>query len=207
MKRLHRTDLYSWSVFNEDRNIDFHSVLWVRPFGNILFDPLPLSGHDQEHLDDLGGAHKILISNSDHCRDAEHIAANTGATIYGPAGEQQNFPIECSNWLEGGDEPVEGLNIYQVNGSKTAGELAFVIESSTMITGDLVRCHEAGKLTLLPDGKLQDKEQAILSVKQLAELDQIEVVLPGDGWPVFSDGHRALKELFAYQSGLLIEST
>ena len=58
-----------------------------------------------------------------------------------------------------------------------------------------------------PDAKLRDKEQAILSVKELAELDQIEGVVPGDGWPVFRDGHLALKELVAYQSGLLMEST
>ena len=46
MKRLHRNDIYGWSVFDEGRNIDFHSVLWVRPGGNIAIDPLPLSEHD-----------------------------------------------------------------------------------------------------------------------------------------------------------------
>lgn len=195
MKKLHRADLYCWSQFDPDRNIDFHSILWVRPEGNILFDPLTLSDHDQDHLEALGGVATIIISNSDHCRDAESIAAKSGATIYGPAEEQGHFPIGCSHWLKEGDKLVAGLSIYQVNGSKTAGELAFVIESRTLITGDLVRCHEAGKLTLLPDSKLKDKKQAILSVKKLAELDQIEVVLPGDGWPVFCNGHLALQEL------------
>ena len=45
MKRLHRPDLYGWSDFNEDRNIDFHSVLWVRGSGNVAIDPLPLRAH------------------------------------------------------------------------------------------------------------------------------------------------------------------
>ncbi|MDP6382306.1 MAG: MBL fold metallo-hydrolase, partial [SAR324 cluster bacterium] len=27
MKQLHRKDLFSWSVFNEERNIDFHGIL------------------------------------------------------------------------------------------------------------------------------------------------------------------------------------
>jgi glyoxylase-like metal-dependent hydrolase (beta-lactamase superfamily II) len=195
MKKLHRADLYCWSEFNEDRNIDFHSILWVRPEGNVLFDPLALSDHDQAHLESLGGAKIIIISNSDHCRDAENISTTTGATIYGPAEEQEHFPIECSHWLREGDKLVDGLSIYQVNGSKTAGELAFVIDSRTLITGDLVRCHEGGKLALLPDPKLKDKKQAILSVKKLADLNRIEVVLPGDGWPVFSGGQLALKEL------------
>lgn len=200
MKKLHRADLYCWSEFNEDRNIDFHSILWVRPEGNVLFDPLTLSDHDQCHLESLGGAAIIIISNSDHCRDAENISTTTGATIYGPAAEQDQFPIECSHWLREGDELVDGLSIYELSGSKTAGELAFVIDSRTLISGDLVRCHEGGRLALLPDPKLRDKRQAILSVKRLAELNQIEVILLGDGWPIFRDGQLALKELMQTSS-------
>ena len=64
MKRLHRPDLYGWSRFDEDRNIDFHSVLWVRPEGNVLIDPLPLSVHDRAHLESLGSASIIVITNS-----------------------------------------------------------------------------------------------------------------------------------------------
>ncbi|MEC7540591.1 MAG: MBL fold metallo-hydrolase, partial [SAR324 cluster bacterium] len=46
MKQLHRKDLFSWSVFNEERNIDFHGILWVRENGNVLIDPMPMSVHD-----------------------------------------------------------------------------------------------------------------------------------------------------------------
>ena len=30
MKALHRPDLFSWSQFDEARNLDFHSVAWIR---------------------------------------------------------------------------------------------------------------------------------------------------------------------------------
>jgi hypothetical protein len=40
MKSLHRPDLYCWSAFDADRNVDFHSIAWVRPEGNILLDTL-----------------------------------------------------------------------------------------------------------------------------------------------------------------------
>ena len=50
MKQLHRKDLFCWSVFDKERNIDFNSVLWVRDAGNVLIDPLPMSEHDHEHL-------------------------------------------------------------------------------------------------------------------------------------------------------------
>ena len=195
MKQLHRKDLLGWSEFNEERNLDFHSVIWVREQGNILIDPLPMSEHDARHLQTLGGASVIVITNSDHCRDAEQLAEKTGAAIYGPAGEQSSFPIACSRWVSDNEEIVSGLNAYRLEGSKTPGELALVLEKSTLITGDLIRCHVGCELCLLPEAKLTDHNLARQSVIRLASLPDIDTVLPGDGWPIFHDGNAALKQL------------
>jgi hypothetical protein len=73
--------------------------------------------------------------------------------------------------------------------------LALLLEETTLITGDLVRAHQAGSLMLLPDFKLFDRNRAIASVRRLAELSQIETVLVGDGWQIFQDGHIRLQEL------------
>ena len=81
MKLLQRNDLFSWSEFNEERNLDFNSWLWVRSKGNVLIDPLPMTEHDRQHLERLGGAEFIIVTNSDHCRDAEKIAGDTGAHV------------------------------------------------------------------------------------------------------------------------------
>jgi hypothetical protein len=195
MKRLHRGDLWGWSQFNQDRNIDFHSILWVREGGNAIVDPLPLSEHDAAHLDALGGAATIVVTNSDHVRDAPALAARTGARILGPAGERDGFPCRCDGWLADGDEVVPGLRALALEGSKTPGELALVLEETTLITGDLVRAHEGGRLCLLPAPKLADPDWALASVRRLAALPGIEAVLPGDGWPIFRHGGEALAEL------------
>lgn len=195
MKQLHRKDLFAWSVFNEERNLDFHSVLWVREGGNVLIDPLPLSAHDHSHLQKLGGVNFIVITNSDHCRDAEHIAAVTGALIYGPAAEEACFPIFCDHWLYDNEELLPGLIAYQMHGSKTPGELALLLEHTTLITGDLIRCHVGGELCLLPEAKLSDVKLAIQSAKRIANLPGIQAVLPGDGWPLFNHGSEALHRL------------
>ena len=199
MKQLHRKDLFGWSEFNQERNLDFHSVLWVRESGNVLIDPLPLSDHDLAHLKALGGASIIVISNSDHCRDAENIATLTGAKIVGPAGEQENSPIACKRWIADNEEIVPGLIAYQLEGSKTPGELALVLESSTLITGDLIRSHIAGELCLLPAAKLGDLALAQKTLARLASLPGIDTVLTGDGWPVFRHGNAALQRLFEAQ--------
>jgi len=195
MKQLHRKDLFGWSEFNPERNIDFHSVLWTRPDGNVLIDPLPLSAHDQNHLRQLGGAKFIVITNSDHCRDAFHIAKVLGAATYGPAGEHGDFPIECNFWLHDNQEVVPGLVAYELHGSKTPGELALVLEQTTLITGDLIRCHSGGELCLLPETKLTNVLLAKQSVNKMAEMTGINTILVGDGWPLFNHGGEALKLL------------
>jgi glyoxylase-like metal-dependent hydrolase (beta-lactamase superfamily II) len=196
MKSLHRPDLYTWSTFDPERNVDFNSIAWVRPEGNILIDPLPLSDHDWNHLNTLGGAVWIIITNSDHIRDAQAIAQKTQAKIAGPQAEQDTFPFACDRWLEDGDEVVPGLLALELHGSKTPGELALLLDDIILITGDLVRAHRANQLMLLPEGKLKDRGKAIDSVQRLAEMEQIETILVGDGWSIFRDGHQALQDLF-----------
>ena len=195
MKRLHRPDLFGWSVFDESRDLDFHSVLWTRPGGNVAIDPLPLSPHDRKHLDALGGVALVVVTNSDHVRNAEWMARSFDARLAGPRAERDDFPLRCDLWLGDGDEPVPGLRVVALEGSKTPGELALVLERTTLVTGDLVRAHEGGRLATLPAAKLRDATAAARSVQRLAALPAIDAVLVGDGWPIFRDGGAALREL------------
>lgn len=204
MKALHRPDLFSWSIFDPERNIDFNGFVWIRSAGNIVIDPVPLSEHDLEHLKSLGGASWIVITNSDHVRDAQAVAQLTGARIAAPQAEQETFPLiedafgeKPIHWLKDGEELVPGLQAISLQGSKTPGELALLLDGTTLITGDLIRAHRAGSLMILPDAKLQDRAAAIASVQRLAAIPSIEAVLVGDGWSVFRDGHDLLKDLLA----------
>jgi hypothetical protein len=201
MKKLHRPELFGWSRFDEARNIDFNSLLWVRPEGNVLVDPLPLTPHDERHLMALGGAVLVVLTSSDHVRDAVRIAELTGAKLAGPSAERESFPVSCDLWLRAGDEPVAGLEVLEMKGSKTPGELALLIEGHTLVTGDLVRAHQAGSLNLLPDEKLVSRIDALDSVRHLLDYTKVQAVLVGDGWPIFRDGHRVLRELVASLDG------
>ena len=48
---------------------------------------------------------------------------------------------------------------------------------------------------MLPEAKLKDRELAVNSIKRIAAVKSIESVIPGDGWPIFKNGHDALIEL------------
>lgn len=195
MKSLHRPDLYAWSAFDEARDIDFNSVAWVREDGNVIVDPLPLSPHDEQHLERLGGVAWVVVTNREHARDTARIAARFGAQIAGPAAERETLPLPCARWLGDGEELVPGLRALELHGSKSPGELALLLDETTLVTGDLVRAHRAGQLMLLPDAKLTDKGKALASLRRLLDFERVEAVLVGDGWSVFRDGRRRLAEL------------
>ncbi len=194
MKNTHRPDLFMWSRFDEARNVDFNALAWIREGGNVLIDPLPLSDHDRAHLESLGGAKHIVVTNSDHLRDAVALAARFDAELAGPA-QEPDLPV--ARRLAEGDEVVPGLKVFELAGSKTAGELALLLEDRTLITGDLIRAHRGGELMILPPDKLTDRDAARKSVRRLAALVGLEAVLVGDGWPVFTGGGLALAALAA----------
>jgi hypothetical protein len=196
MKQLHRPDLFAWSVYDEGQQVDFNGLLWKREGGNVVVDPVPLADHDWKHLAELGGAAWIVVTNSAHVRASREVAARTGAALLGPAGERESFPVPCGRWLADGDEPVPGLVVRELHGSKTEGELALVLEGTTAVFGDLVRAHHAGALMLLRREKLRDPARALESLRRLRRLHpRIEHVLVGDGWCAFRDGGVLLDEL------------
>jgi len=202
MKALHRPDLFTWSAYDAALRMDFNSLLWTRPGGNVLIDPLPLAPSDEEHLVELGGAAFIVLTNSAHARGAKDIAARTGAKVLGPAGERDGFPLSCQRWLADGDEPFPGLLVRALEGSKTQGELVLVLEETTAIFGDAVRAGRADALALLPRKKLRDPAGALASLRRVRTLHpRIAHVLVGDGWSVFRHGGSLLDELLAREKG------
>jgi len=196
MKQLHRHDLFTWSVYNEPLRLDFNSFLWTRSDGNLLVDPLPITASDLKHLEELGGAAFIIITNSDHVRGAGELAASTGAKVFGPRGEREKFPLPSVDFVKDGDEPLPGLKVRELAGSKTEGELALVLEETTALFGDLVRSGRADALALLPAPKLKDRARALDSLRRMRSLHpHIANVLVGDGYCAFRHGGDLLAEL------------
>jgi len=122
-------------------------------------------------------------------REVRGPAAATPAT--------DTFPLKCDRWLADGETLVPGLVALELHGSKTPDELAFLVEDTTLLTGDLLRGQVGGRLNLLPDAKLKDAARARASVRGLLARTRIDAVLVGDGWPVFRGGYAALEELVA----------
>ena len=173
-------DMYCWSVFNEDRQIDFNGHLWVREEGNVLFDPVPMIESDLAQLERLGGAAWIVLTNRDHEREAGAFRERTGARVIAHEADADTLGVSVDRAVREG-EILPGLQAVPLEHGKSPGEIAlYWPEREVVLAGDLVVGAPVGRLSLLADEKLDDAPEAALECRKLLALE-FDAMLVGDG--------------------------
>ena len=204
MKQLMFSDIYSWSIFSELRQLDFNGHLWVRPEGNILIDPVPMIDSDLEQLAALGGAELIVITNCDHEREAEKFREITGAQISVHEADADALSTKIDRSLADQEEIVPGLTAIRLKYGKSDGEIAiYFSEQGIVLAGDLIVGAPMGHLSLLMDEKLDDPAKAALEIRKILALS-FDTVLVGDGHSILRDGRRQLAECLERRNDIYI---
>ncbi len=204
MKQLMYSDIYSWSIFSEMRQVDFNGHLWVRPEGNILIDPVPMIDSDLNQLTALGGAKLIVITNCDHERQAEEFRKLTGAQIAVHEADQGALSTKVNRSLADQEEIVPGLTAIHLRYGKSDGEIAlYFSEQGIVLAGDLIVGAPMGNLSLLADDKLANPAKAALEIRKLLALS-FDTILVGDGHSVLQDGRRQLVECLERRKDIYI---
>ena len=186
-------DLYTWSVFNEEKQFDFNGFLWVRAAGNILIDPVPMSDGDASQLDELGGAALIVLTNRDHERDAVAFKERTGAQIVAHEDDAPLFALAVDRTVADGEEIVPDLRVLHLAHGKSPGEIALLWrDGSVAFIGDYVWGHPVGSLTLGAEPAVADPAQASLQLRKLLAERNLDALLLGDGHSLLSGARDAL---------------
>ncbi len=161
-------DVYCWSVFNEDRQIDFNGHLWVREEGNVLFDPVPMIESDLAQLDRLGGAAWIVVTNRDHEREAGAFRERTGARVIAHEADAASLAASVDRPVREG-EILPGLWAVRLEHGKSPGEIALHWpEREVVLAGDLVVGAPVGRLSLLARREARRRAGGRLGVPQAA---------------------------------------
>lgn len=210
MKESRLNGLFTWSVHQPDRGIDFNAFFWKRDRGNLLIDPLPLGADDLAHVLRHGGARFIVVTNIHHLRDAIGLRARFGARLLAPAQERHEFAAvsnEIDAWIDAGAPLAPGLeddvSAFALAGTKTPGELVLHLAPlRALVFGDSVRSHRSGELCLLPDAMIKDKHALLESLRPLIPLD-FDAVLLGDGDSLWKGGREALYDMLESLPGVL----
>lgn len=193
MKRLSLDNFFSWSVFSEQRQIDFSGHLWVREEGNVLIDPVAMSDSDLSQLMELGGAAIIVATNRDHARMSVYFREQTGGDVLAHEDDVASFSFAIDRPVVDGQEVVPGMEVVHLRYGKSPGEIALVWPRlHAAFISDLVWGGPSGSLSFLPDEVLADPARAALELRRLLAYPQIETILVGDGDSIFGNGRERL---------------
>jgi len=177
-----------WSRWQADRGLDFNSWLVEGPGGAFIVDPLEPS--DANVLERVRAANisAIVVTNRDHERAAAMFARELNAPIVASAADASLLGVPVGRAVVDGDD-ICGWTVIGLDGFKTPGEMMLHSRAlGAAISGDAFWGAPAGALRLMPDAKLADPAQALLSARRVRAL-RLRHLLVGDGLPIFGNAH------------------
>jgi glyoxylase-like metal-dependent hydrolase (beta-lactamase superfamily II) len=189
------SDILIWSWYSQPHGYNFNSLLVSDPAGNLCIDPVE---PNDEVLSELvrRGVNRILLTNRNHVRAANHVRECTAARSYihpEDAAYAKAQGLVLDGELHAG-ERIGVLEVISVSG-KSPGEVAFLWpERKALIVGDAVVGNPPGHLSLLRESVMDDPPRLRRSLQQLLALD-FDTIFVGDGASVIGDAKQRLREL------------
>lgn len=186
-------NLYTWSIYNEEKQLNFNGLYLKVKEDWILMDPPSMSEEDFQFVEKTGKPQKIYLTNKHHTRASEIFRKRWESKIFIHEKDQALMEISTDGAFQDG-EILEGeFQVIHIPDAKTPGESAFFWPSQkTLILGDAVIGKPTGSLSMLPNEKFKDPKLAREGLRVLAGLD-FEILLLGDGAPLL---HQA-KDIFS----------
>lgn len=193
MKKI-REDIYTWSVYNEEKQLDFNGLYLKFGKKSVLIDPPPMSPADLEEVEFLGKPHRLYLTNKHHTRNSEEYRRRWGCHLYIHEDDKPLMDIPVDGTFSDG-ELLEGeLEAIRIPDAKTPGECAFYWKKyGILIIGDAMIGKPEGSLSMLPDEKFKDPVRARQGLSVLRGLDY-EKLFVGDGSSIYSNAKQAVTE-------------
>ncbi len=197
MKKI-REGLYTWSQFNEEKQLDFNGVYLHIGHKAVLIDPPALSEEDRKEIEALGRPHRIYLSNKHHTRNSSVLRAHFHCPLYIHEDDAPLMEIPVDGTFSDGELLENELEAVRIPDAKTPGECSFYWKKNgVLIVGDAIIGKPPGALSLLPDEKFRDPQRFKQGLLVLRGLDY-DTLLVGDGSSLLS-GARPIVEAFLQQ--------
>jgi len=189
--------VYTWSRFAEPQGYDFNGYFLRHETGNMVIDPVEPEPPDLEFLVQETVT-TILLTNRNHSRAANQVRGATGAqtgihSSDSDYAQKQGCVIDVA--ISVGE--LWGPLLIIPAAGKSPGEVVLHWpERRILFVGDAVIGNPPGKLSLLPEEKLDDPARLRESLRALCAVD-FDCLLTGDGQPILSGAMAAFNALVA----------
>lgn len=188
--------VWTWSVFNHERGINFNGHMVANEDGCVLIDPPPMTDQDLDLAAAKGPPSAIIVTNRHHTRDAMTPASRFKARVLMHELDATAIPhtVRLGGVFRGGDTLAGGLLVITLMAQKSPGETALLLpRANAMILGDALIGNPPGRFNLLPDDKFADVGRARDGLRRLLDFP-FDAVLVGDGQSILTGGREAVSK-------------
>lgn len=186
--------LLGWSSFHTQWKIDFDSYAIKTPDGVILVDPMKPTPAVLKQLESLGEILGVYLTNAHHDRDADWFRKHFEVQVYAHEKAKPDCDTKIDILVLDDEKLPGGVRALHLPGSSASETALFAkLDGGIVLMGDaLMNLRDSG-LTLLPDQYLEDRKQALASLRKLLDLD-FKVITFAHGDPLVTDAKKQIAD-------------
>lgn len=188
------SNVWQWSWFSPEKQLDFNGLLLAVGEHRIVVDPPPLTTEESALLRRGGPIDYIVVTNRDHLREAATFQKDWPCHLYVPELDAPQMDVTPTRRYKDGELLPGGIWAVHLRDQKSPGECALFIQQGggIMIVGDALIGKPPGSLSMLPAEKYADLRLAKDGLRRLLKY-QFDTILVGDGASLVTGGKRAVE--------------
>jgi glyoxylase-like metal-dependent hydrolase (beta-lactamase superfamily II) len=191
-------NIWEWSWFSEEKQLNFNGHLLTVGEHRILVDPPPMTASDMAFAQLGGPVDYIIVTNRDHERESAQLREKFHCTVMVPELDGKEMALTTDKICKDGELLPGGMWVIQLSHQKSPGESALFLETGkgVLIVGDAIIGDPEGALRLLPPEKYADVNQAREGLRRLLKYN-FDSLLVGDGTSIVSGAKPLLEQMLA----------
>ena len=191
-------NIWEWSWFSEDKQLNFNGHLLTVGEHRILVDPPPMTAGDIAFAQQGGPVDYIIVTNRDHEREADSLREEFRCTVMVPELDAKDMKMTPDKTCKDGELLPGGIWVIQLAHQKSAGESALFLETGKgiLLVGDAMIGHPEGSVRLLPAEKYVDIHQTHESLRRLLKYNFDSLVV-GDGSSIVRGAKPIVEQMLA----------
>lgn len=191
-------NIWEWSWFSEEKQLNFNGHLLTVGEHRILVDPPPMTASDIAFARQGGPVDYIIVTNRDHERETARLREEFHCTAMVPELDAKEMTLTIDKTCKDGELLPGGIWIVQLAHQKSPGESALFLQTGkgVLIVGDAIIGNPEGALRLLPPEKYADIGQAREGLRRLLKYN-FDSLIVGDGASIVTGAKSLLEQVLA----------
>lgn len=189
-------DIWQWSWFSEEKQLDFNGLFLMVGEHKILIDPPLMTAEARAVVRRHEPIDYIIVTNRDHIREAAVYQAELRCQLWVPEADASQMEVNPTKTYKDGELLPGGIWAIHLKDQKSPGESSLFLERGRglLIVGDALIGKPSGSVRMLPVDKYADVERAKEGLSRLLKYN-FESLLVGDGASILVGGKQQVEQL------------